>query len=387
MSFLSFDTAKVRSVLNLSSIISSPRATVELFTYTKLKLNTDKSVEFQSMNDFVSFSSTVHTNNLEDLPQGVQFLIKTDLFHNAINLTSDPLVGMDLDLDKHAITIQGAKAKHNLRINTDLAENFTIPTPQGDAETSFSITVTDLQAVIRQGAVSLGNPRTVYQSEFLNYCFTVKKDGSILMVTTDRYRVTKMSVKAHKISTSIELDSKNYLIPPKLLGIIEKLDTTEELRVEFFSDTILVRTSTSIIIGRYGEGTFPDYDKILPASFAINFSLASNDLQDAIKQVQYFARMNNESKAVKLTVKPNDKKIILSSQTSDGYASEATLDIIKYEGPSDDWEQSFNIDYLAGFVSTLKETHILWEANPGKPSVLSPLNEKDTLLYLVSGLK
>lgn len=388
MSFLSFDTSKVRTVLGVASTISTPRSTVDLFTYTRMCMKADKNVEFAAMNDFVSFSAIVGSNNLEELEENTQFLIKTDLLTNAINLTSDSLVGMELDLKKQTIVIQGAKSKHNLRINTDLVESFTVPTPQTEAETSFSIKMEDLLVITKQGNVSVGNPRTVYQSEFFNFCFTIKKEEKKLVVaTTDRYRVTRMVPEIKGFITTIEGEQKNYLIPPRILAVLERLDGDETVTFAFHSDLIVCTTKNATITGRYGEGVFPDYDKIIPASFVCNFSIATSDMQEAVKQVQYFARLNNESKAVKIVVRPVDKKIVLSSKTSDGYESEAVCDIIKYEGSNDEWEQSFNIDYLSSFVSTVKETHILWEANPGKPSVLSPQNQRDALLYLVSGLK
>jgi DNA polymerase III subunit beta len=388
MSFLSFDTSKLRTTLVLASSISAPRATVELFTYTKIKLLADKELEFSAMNDFVSYTATVVSNNLEDLEVGAQFLIKTDLLTNAIALTADALVGLELDMAKSSIVIQGSKSKHNLRINTDLADNFVVPSPTSEVETSFQIKMEDLLALIKQGGVSVGNPRTVYQPEFLNFCFTIRKtDKKIIVATTDRYRVTRLEPKIKSLKTTIEADTKNYLLSPRFLAVVEKLSSDETVTFNFYPEMVVCSTKNSRITGRYGEGNFPDYDKIIPASFVCNFSIATADLQEGVKQVQYFARMNNESKAVKVIVKPTDKKIVFTSQTADGYASESTLDIIKYEGPLDEWEQSFNIDYLTTFLSTVKETHLLWESNPGKPSVLSPQNQKEELLYLVSGLK
>lgn len=388
MSFLSFDTTKVRTVLGVASTISTPRSTVDLFTYTRMSMKPDKQVEFAAMNDFVSFSAVISSNNLEDLDENTQFLIKTDLLSNSINLTNDALVGMDLDMKKQTIVIQGAKSKHNLRINTDLVESFTPPTPQTEAETSFSIKMSDLLALSKQGNISVGNPRTVYQSEFFNFCFTIKKtEKKLIVATTDRYRVTRMTPVIKGFKTTIESDTKNYLVPPRILAVLERLDGDETVTFAFHSDLIVCTTKNTTMTGRYGEGVFPDYDKIIPASFVCNFSVATSDLQEAVKQVQYFARLNNESKAVKVLVKPADKRIIFSSKTNDGYESEAVCDIMKYEGPNDEWEQSFNIDYLSTFIATVSESHVLWEANPGKPSVLSPQNQKDTLLYLVSGLK
>jgi hypothetical protein len=58
-----------------------------------------------------------------------------------------------------------------------------------------------------------------------------------------------------------------------------------------------------------------------------------------------------------------------------------------YEGVSEDWTQSFNSDYLIDYIGTIQTDIVLWEANPGKPSVLSPEGQRATKFCLISGLR
>ena len=106
-----------------------------------------------------------------------------------------------------------------------------------------------------------------------------------------------------------------------------------------------------------------------------------------LRQVYLSARSNLANKTVNVEILPKENKIVLSAETEDGNKSESTLTLKNYEGIDDSWKQSFNADYLMDYLNVLQTEEMVWEANPGKPSVLSPIGEKEKQLYLVSGLK
>ena len=137
----------------------------------------------------------------------------------------------------------------------------------------------------------------------------------------------------------------------------------------------------------YGQGTYPDYNKIIPESFACNFVLNPKEMQSALKQVSLIGNLDAVNRKVKLMVNPDAQEIKLIAETTDGESSESIVKIEKYEGVPEAWEQSFNSGYIMDYLNNTDSDKILWEANPGKPSILSPENSKATELYLVSGLK
>jgi DNA polymerase III sliding clamp (beta) subunit (PCNA family) len=95
--------------------------------------------------------------------------------------------------------------------------------------------------------------------------------------------------------------------------------------------------------------------------------------------------VNNKSISIK--VEPEKSKVTFSANSAEGNNSESVINLSNYEGSSDSWEQAFNADYLIDYFNTIKTDNLLWESNPGKPSVISPEHEKEKQLYLVSGLK
>jgi DNA polymerase III sliding clamp (beta) subunit (PCNA family) len=390
MSFISFDQKTLLKALQTLSLISSPKATSQIYGMTKVSVEKDNSVSFFAISETVSGSIKLQAINLENQEDNHEFLIKTDIFYSSIALISDQIVGLDIDIKKGQMIVQGSKSKHTLRITTDAITTFKLfELDETKNESFITANVDSLMSALKVANVAVGNPRTVYQSEFLHICMTVKpEEKQLILASTDRYRVSKLLVKSEfdkKLNKATE--NKNYLISPKNFNFLNYFEVKKEVELVFNQDFLVMKDDSAHFSIRYGEGVFPDYDKIIPQSFICNFDVATSDLLGALKQVQFSAKINSDTHSVKVKLQPKAKKMMLLAEAKDGYSSESTIDIIDYEGSDDDWEQSFNIDYLYNYVNVVTESHILWESNPGKPSVLSPKNKKEESLYLVSGLK
>ena len=390
MAFISFNQKELYKILNICNQVSKDKNAVEVFTYTKVKI-IGEFVQFSAVNQDVFYQTKIKPVNVEEVDDKTSFLVKTDIFTGGVNLIKDEIIGLDIDIEKNILILQGSKSKHTLRINTDDVEDLVMPEQkEGETEAIVKIETAKLLNANKISNVAVGNARTVYQPEFLNICYTlIPTEKKIILASTDRYRVSKTILTAEfsSVSTKLENEKKNFLIQPKNLGLLEVFDNEENLELSFGSNFLWIKVEDSVIVMRYSEGDFPDYNKIIPQSFACSFSLNTKDLLEALKQVQFAAKISSNSQSMIIQLKPAEKKILLSAETDDGYASESELDIINYEGVEDNWKQSFNIEYLLSYINTIPTETFLWESNPGKPSVLSPKDAKDSTLYLVSGLK
>lgn len=389
MSFISFDQKKLSKILSVCSKISSSKNPVEIYTFTKITVKKDSMVQFSTMNERIYFEADLKSINLEKLEEGASFLIKTELFNSAVNLISDEMIGLEMDLEKLNIIIQGSKSKHTLRINTDQLNNFQEnAVDESKNEVKTSLKTHELAEFTKIARVAVGKQNTVYQNELLNICFTFNKiNKNLTIASTDRFRVVKLVTEAGVENANFENESKNYLLPPNSLSILDYFESAKNIDLIFNTDFVVTSGEDAKFILKYGDGVFPDYNKIIPQSFVCSFSANTKDLLEALKQVQFSASINSESNSVKIKVSPEQNRITLAAETKDGYASESVVDIISYEGDETAWEQSFNVNYLVDYLNTVESSHILWEANPGKPAVLSPKNEKEKELYLVSGLR
>ncbi|NJS41054.1 hypothetical protein HC766_01530 [Candidatus Gracilibacteria bacterium] len=290
------------------------------------------------------------------------------------------------------MVIIGVKSKHTLRINLQNVEEFNIPA-QNAEESEYEIEVDkmDFLEANRVAVTSVGNPRVVSQPEFLSVCLHVdstKDYKQMVMVSTDRFRMSQTNLGVKLINSKEDLTGENYLVDPKSLSLLAVCDIEDEkIIINFEKNFMWVHFDSAKMAFRYREGKFPDWKKILPSSFSCSFKLNVVELIMALKQVYFSARTNAINKTVTIEVKPKNNEIVFVAKTEDGNSSESSLELANYEGVEEDWKQSFNADYLIDYVSTITTELVLWEANPGKPSVLSPNEAKEKQLCLVSGLR
>jgi DNA polymerase III subunit beta len=391
MTFFSLNQKDLLQKLNICNQVSPKKSDIDIFTFTKVEVK-DGFASFSALNSNIFYHTKLKVQNL-DSSDTIAFLIKTEVFASSVGLIMDENVGLEVDFNKNTLMVQGAKSKHTLRIDVSNLDNFVLPAHNPEnILAQVRILSAELLDSIKTAQVSVGLPKNVYQPEFLNICFTLKpSEDKILIVSTDRYRITRNVNVANfdKVSEEfLERENHNFLINPRSLQLLSSIsDIEESTELSFEKDFLWVNFGASTLVIRYGEGKYPDYDKIIPQTFTCSYTVSTKDLLNSLKQVYLFARTNAVNRSISLKVDPKDSKITFSAQTQDGYASESSLDIENYEGVQEEWTQSFNADYLIDYISITSEAKILWEANPGKPSVLSPENKKTDQLYLVSGLK
>jgi DNA polymerase-3 subunit beta len=390
MPFLSLSQKQLASVLGVCSQISLKKSEVEAFTFTKITLTKD-SVSVSALNSGAFYTTILEPQNLDLNQDEFSFLIKTEIFSGAINLITDELVGLDINPEKHTLVVQGSKAKHTLRIDTDRLTDFVEPKPTSDLQATLEVSSDDFIKAVNASLVSVGQAKNVYEPKFLNVCFTPKiEEKKLYVVSTDRYRVSKTCIDAEitNVAAKLETETVNYLILPKNLQLFVALSHTNKVvKVNFYEDFSLLEVDKSKLMVRFGDGVYPDYEKIIPQSFTCSFLVETKELLAGLKQVYLSARSNAVNKSIILDIEPETNKITFSSSSEDGYASESAINMTNYQGTMEAWKQSFNADYLIEYINTVENATIFWEANPGKPSVLSPLNEKEKQVYLVSGLK
>lgn len=385
MNFFTLNQKDLNQAFSLINLISPRKSDVELFTFTKIQVFEDKTI-LESFNPNLAYSIQLPAAKPHNLTQTLVFLIKTDLLINCIALLNEDQIGFELDLAKQTIVVQGSKSKHTLRIETTLVDQFVLPSGSNQLVTTLEVNTSALLRGNRVAKISVGNPRTTYQNEFLNICYTLKPNSKMAVVSSDKLRLGITEIDC-TYSPALE-EPKNILLPPKALDLIESIaGNIEKITLKIEEDYIWVENENQKLGIRQSSGTYAPYERIIPQSFACNFNLNTKDFLLALKQVYFSAKANSVNKTTLIAVQPNNSKMVLSSQTSDGYSSETVLDISNYEGTMEDWSQSFNADFLIEYLSIVDTENVLWESNPGKPVVLSPEGKKETEFYLASGLR
>ena len=141
------------------------------------------------------------------------------------------------------------------------------------------------------------------------------KDGKLTLVSADGFRLAVESL-------DVDGDEGEVLIHrDELRGVINALKRARRVRVAFEQSgdsldgmSLIVDTELIRYKWRGSEGTFPDYEKLIPDSFTANISLDTNEALRAVGSLKALA--DDKGHAVDLIA--GDGRVILTSPDEKG---------------------------------------------------------------------
>lgn len=169
------------------------------------------------------------------------------------------------------------------------------------------------------------------------------------------------------------------IIPRKTVTEIRKLlddNSVENVTVEISENKVRFSLSDVTLTSKLIDGTYPDYERVIPTENDKNLELNVKDLAAAVDRVSVVAE---RTRAIKMLTHPNKVTIITSSPDL-GNASE-DLDA-KYE--SDPLEIGYNFRYLLDILAEVKgETVRISFTDGSSPSVIHDTSDASAIYVLM----
>lgn len=204
------------------------------------------------------------------------------------------------------------------------------------------------------------------------------KNDKLHVVATDSYRLAEYVIDLDKAPKPFEIiiPSRNANELSRILPAedVEVAISIGESQVEFSFDDVEFST-------RQIEGSFPDYNQIIPKEFNAEIEAGSSEFAEAIKTANVFAR--DVGGNIKISVGA-DKAVInaIASQTGDTQASFA----VSFKGTP--IVVAFNAKYILDVLTILEGDRIVFgltgELNPGLISDKTNANFKYVVMPLRS---
>lgn len=272
--------------------------------------------------------------------------------------------------------------KYNTKIKTQNANDFPI-IPKIKSEDYFEIDVNYLKKSLNQilNSVGISETRPEISGIFLNF-----KNNILKLTTTDSFRLSEKTIPEKYIFKNIENSNRSLIIPLKTIqNLIKILDSIsdEEKSIKIFNDEnqILFDLHQIKLISRLIEGTYPDYEQIIPHNFKTRLYLNKDEFQNSIKTLSIFASKINE---IKFKINKRKSEVIMYSGSIDIGEIETKIPA-KIEG--ENLEISFNYKYILDGLSNLKNNKIIFDLiDEVSPAILH--SEKDEgYIYLLMPIK
>jgi len=197
-------------------------------------------------------------------------------------------------------------------------------------------------------AVSDHDTRYVLNGLFITILPKSSGRATIRLVGTDGHRLALAEDEISSDPAKLPLEETQVIIPKKAANEIRRLleeDDTEPL-IGFTKNMLIFRKSGLVLTSRVMEGTFPDYQKVVPKDSPKKMIVAKEDFEGALRRVSLLSK--DKSYAVKLTI-DRDRMHLFSSNPDMGEANEEIP--AKFQGEG--FSTGFNARYLLDVLSVV----------------------------------
>jgi DNA polymerase-3 subunit beta len=201
----------------------------------------------------------------------------------------------------------------------------------------------------------------------------------VKLVATDSYRLSEKTLNLEK-DHGLDL---SFLVPSKTILELEKVlqaSNEQEFEVRVAKGQVMFKVDGIEIMSRLIEGSFPDYEKILPKESKTKAVVSKEDFTLGLKKVSIIVRENSNNAKLKIQ---SGSIIVLSDETQVGQCSSEVSSQVEGEGV----ETTLNVQYLLDVLSHLKGDSI----NLGLNDSLSPVMVTQTgatdYLHIIMPLK
>ena len=331
----------------------------------------DKGYEVVASDLEVQLSSVIEVNDAQDFTGDIT-IPGRKLFDIGKGLSDESLIEID-KIDEAKIQIKSKKSKFILSALD--ANTFPMMETLDEGSVSFSMKTSELKEIIGKTSFAMAQQDVRY---YLNGLYLFVSNNEISGVATDGHRLAKAGISTQ----GQELEGVSAIVPRKGVIEIDKQldDDEEEINVIVSKNHLKVSNKKTMAISKLIDGTFPDYEKVIPADVDKKIIVDSKLFKEALIRVSILS--NDRFRGVRLNFENNEIKVSANNPEKE----EASDDIKStYEG--DAIEVGFNVNYLIDVLSVIKTKNVqilLKDANSS--ALLAPENDVSSS-YVVMPLR
>ena len=293
------------------------------------------------------------------------------LFSAFINTNNDKKI--NLELKQTTLYLSSDHFKANIK-GIEASEFPLIPEIKESLK--YEVMAADLKEGISQTvfACAIDETRPVLSG----ICF--KTDNNKLkLVATDSYRLAEKNINIINNNSN----QTTFIVPARTMSEVGRLidDSIEKVELNVGENQVKFKLGPTEIVSRLVEGSFPDYEQIIPKNIKTTIQFSMDQFSNAIKMASFFAR--DTANNVKLIYKkPKNFEIIaISPQVGENKSQPEA------ETSGEDIEIAFNAKFILDVLSVIGSEKIVLElAGELNPGIIRPEKSKD-YLYIIMPLR
>jgi DNA polymerase-3 subunit beta len=295
------------------------------------------------------------------------------IFTDLVGTLSDRQVEMALNVRTQTLHLQCGASTTDIK--TIDAQEFPV-LPVVDLEQGIQLNPSDLKEMIQQVvfAASSEEARPVLTG------ILVKASGNkIVMAAADGFR---LSVREAELSSSVGRPF-SIIIPARSMNELSRIvghgDQLVTMVIPPGRGQVIFRTMNYELISQLIEGSFPDYEQIIPRRFETRIILSTSAFLKACKQAEIFAWEGSRIARIKIQPggEPQAGRVEITGEAEQTGHNENVVEA-NIEGK--ELEIAFNVRYLREVLDVVKTPNVAMETSTvTSPGVIRPVGDSQFL--------
>jgi DNA polymerase-3 subunit beta len=298
-------------------------------------------------------------------------------FSDLVNTLPGEQVALTLDVASQTLNVRCGTSNNDIKC-IDAQEFPPLPVPEMDG--AIQLNVADFKEMIQQVAFAASTDEA--RPVLMGVLVTVEKD-QITMAAADGFR---LAVRKATLSTAAP-QAVSIIVPARALSELSRIisDGNElvYMVVPKGRGQVIFRVKDVEVVSQLIDGTFPDYQQIIPRSYKSRTLVSTAAMLKACKQAEIFAREG--ANVVRLDIKsavsdmqPSEVEI---SATSEETGKNETIVEATVDGSG--LLIAFNVKFLREALEAIKTPNVALETSgPNAPGVIRPVGD-DSYLQVI----
>jgi DNA polymerase-3 subunit beta len=353
----------LNKALSLVARVASSRGTLPILSNVLLKIEGNRlGVSATNLDIAIScqLGAQVQTEGALTVP--------ARLLQDFVNGLPSGVIELEQDEQRLKITTDSYKSI----INGVAADEFPVM-PAIEGGTTWTVSGPLLKKALQQVLMAASNDES---RPVLTGVYFHTVDGMLFMAATDSYRLAEKRLVA--VKNDVQL-----LIPATALHDVLRIinDFSGDITVVHDDQQVQFRAGDVELVARLIEGNYPDYRKLVPASFATTATLARTELVNITKVSSLFARESAGS--IVVSVDEPSESIWIHAVASQLGENNATLKVdAKGSGSI-----TLNSRYLLDALQAMDAKNIQVGFNGKLEAVMLTDTDSDDYLHIIMPLK
>ena len=199
-------------------------------------------------------------------------------------------------------------------------------------------------------------------------------------IATDSYRLAK---KYTLLGTKVN-EELNIVIPGKNLIELTKIleETDDNIEMHIFTNKVLFKFDNTLFQSRVLSGTFPDVNRLIPASFELEVKANANEFYNVIDRASLLTSEKDKN-IVKFECE--DKEVIVSSNSPEIGRVEEKIDVEKNN--DNNIKIAFSSRFMMDAIRTVESKNVILKFNNDVQPIIINDEKDETLLQLILPIK